>query len=92
MAAITTDAIIQHAAQLARDTDVNDAVDQLIDAAGPDRSAIESARDRVAAQLHRNVDDWQATATLTVLNRALSRMPRTDPLDWRVRWSKRRKP
>jgi hypothetical protein len=92
MAALTTDAIIQHAAQLARDTDVSDAVDQLIVAAGPDRAAIESARDRVAAQLHRNVGDWQATATLTVLNRALSRMPRTDPLDWRVRWSKHRKP
>jgi hypothetical protein len=92
MAAITPDAIIQHAAQLARDCDVNDAVDQLIAEAGPDRGAIESARDRVAADLHRNVGDWQATATLTVLNRALSRMPRTDPLDWRVRWSKHRKP
>jgi hypothetical protein len=92
MAALTTDAIIQHAGELAHDDDINVAVDQLIGLAGPDRAAMESARDRVAAHLHRNVDDWKATATLTVLNRALARMPRNDPLDWRVRWSKHRKP
>jgi hypothetical protein len=92
MATLTTDAIIQHAGQLAKDGDVNEAVDQLIATVGPDRAAIESARDRVAAHIHRNVDDWAATAALTVLNRALARIPRNDPLDWRVRWSKHRKP
>ena len=92
MATLTTDAIIQHAGALARNGDVNQAVEQLIATAGPDRAAMESARDRVAAQLHRNVEDFAATATLTVLNRALARIPRNDPLDWRVRWSKHRKP
>jgi hypothetical protein len=92
MATLTTDAIIQHAGALARDGDVNAAVDRLIEMAGPDRAAFESARNRVAARLHRRVDDWEATATLTVLNRALARIPRNDPLDWRVRWSKHRKP
>jgi hypothetical protein len=92
MAALTTDAIIQHAGALASNGDLNAAVDQLVAMAGPDRAAIESARDRVAAQLHRNVEDFQATAALTVLNRALARIPRNDPLDWRVRWSKHRKP
>jgi hypothetical protein len=27
-----------------------------------------------------------------VLNRALSQIPRVDPMDWRVRWSHHRKP
>jgi hypothetical protein len=92
MAALTTDAIIHHAGELAQDADISAAVDELIGLVGPDRQAMESARDRVAAHLHRSVDDWKATATLTVLNRALARMPRNDPLDWRVRWSKHRKP
>jgi hypothetical protein len=92
MATLTTDDIIQHAGQLARDGDTSRAVDQLIATVGPDRPAIEAARDQVAAHLHRDVSDWEATATLTVLNRALSRIPPRDPLDWRVRWSKHRKP
>ena len=92
MAALTTDTIIQQAGALASNGNLNDAVDQLVAVTGPDRTAIESARDRVAAQLHRNVEDFQATAALTVLNRALARIPRNDPLDWRVRWSKHRKP
>jgi hypothetical protein len=92
LAALTTDAIIRHAGELAHEGDINAAVDHLIGLVGPDREAMESARDRVAAHLHRRVDDWEATATLTVLNRALARIPRNDPLDWRVRWSKHRKP
>jgi hypothetical protein len=92
MATLTTDAIIRHAGDLARNDGLNEAADQLIAMVGPDREAIESARDRVAARLHRNVEDFAATATLTVLNRALARIPRNDPLDWRVRWSKHRKP
>jgi hypothetical protein len=70
-----------------------DRVALLIAEAGGDRAAVEAARDRVAAHLHRAVDDYEATATLQLLNRALSRMPRVDPLDWRVRWHQRfRKP
>jgi hypothetical protein len=92
MPAFTTEAIVQQAGALARDGDLAGAVEQLIGIVGPDRPAFETARDQVAAHLHRHVDDWQATATLTVLNRALARIPRTDPLDWRVRWSRHRKP
>jgi hypothetical protein len=92
MPALTTEAIVQHAGELARDGDLADAVDQLIGVVGPDRGALETARDQVAAHLHRHVDDWQATAALRVLNRALAQLPRTDPLDWRVRWSHHRKP
>jgi len=70
-----------------------DKVALLIAEAGGDRQAVEAARDRVAAHLHRAVDDYEATVMLQLLNRALSRMPRVDPLDWRVRWHQRfRKP
>jgi hypothetical protein len=64
-------------------------VDVLSTAAGGDRSIIEAARNIVAAHLHGVIDDWGATATLTLLNRTLAVMPRTDPLDWRVRWTQR---
>jgi hypothetical protein len=92
MPAITTEAIVQQARELARDGDQAGAVERLVAMVGSDRTALETARDQVAAHLHRHVDDWQATATLTVLNRALAQIPRTDPLDWRVRWSRHRKP
>jgi hypothetical protein len=92
MPAISTEAIVQQAREFAKDGDRDEAVDQLIGIVGPDRRALETARDQVAAHLHRHVDDWEATATLTVLNRALAQIPRTDPLDWRVRWSRHRKP
>jgi len=86
------DAIVAQAAELAKDADRAAAVQQLIATAGADRGTIEAARDQVAAHLHQQVDDWDATATLTLLNRALSTLPRTDPMDWRVRWSRHRKP
>jgi hypothetical protein len=92
MPSLAADNIASHAALLAKERDPVDAADKLIAFAGGDRPGIEAARDLVAAHLHEHVDDWDATATLTLLNRALSRIPRNDPLDWRVRWSRHRKP
>ncbi len=92
MPSTSPEAIAQEAADLSRDHDQAAALERLIVVVGPDRRALEVARDQVAAQLHRRVDDFQATATLTLLNRALSDIPIVDPLDWRVRWSKHRKP
>ena len=86
------DAIVLHATDLTQESDQAAAADRLIALAGSDRHALETARDQVAAQLHRRVDDFEATATLTLLNRAMAGLPVTDPLDWRVRWSKHRKP
>jgi hypothetical protein len=86
------DAIVQQAADLTRDVDQAAAADKLIVLVGSDRHALETARDQVAAQLHRSVGDFQATATLTLLNRAMAGIPIVDPLDWRVRWAKHRKP
>ena len=86
------EAIVRQAADLTQDRDQAAAPDKLIALVGADRQALETARDQVAAQLHRRVDDFQATATLTLLNRAMAGIPIVDPLDWRVRWSKHRKP
>jgi hypothetical protein len=79
------------AAELALDgaTDMKAAADELLAAAGGNRRAVEAARDEVAARVRARVDDFDATATLTLLNRALSRLPIDDPLDWRVRWTQR---
>ncbi len=92
MPSLTADRIAEHAAALAGEVDQQDAVTRLIDLADGDRHLMEAARDQMAALLHTRVDDWNATAALTLLNRALSRMPRNDPLDWRERWSRHRKP
>jgi hypothetical protein len=88
----TPEAIVERAAQLSKPGESDGAVGTLIHAAGGNRRTIEAARDQVALHLHGAVDDYSATATLTLLNRTLSEMPRSDPLDWRVRWTKHRKP
>jgi hypothetical protein len=92
MPSLTADTIASQAAQLIKELDLAQATDQLIALADSDRAGVEAARDLVAAHLHEHVDDWDATAALTLLNRALSRMPRHDPLDWRERWARHRKP
>ena len=83
------DAVVERASELARSGVTEAAVIELMNAAGSDRRAVEGARDRIAARLHAAVDDFEATATLQLLNRTLSRLPRVDPLDWRVRWTQR---
>jgi hypothetical protein len=89
----TSEELLARASELARAEDRTHRVEELIEVAAGDRHALEAARDRVAAHLHIRVDDWEATRTLTLLNSALSGMPRHDPLDWRVRWNQRfRKP
>ena len=90
---MTPHEIAERAAELAKDELGPDEVAAAIEtAAGGDRRLIEAARDEVAARIRAAVDDYDATATLTLLNRTLSKMPRHDPLDWRVRWARHRKP
>ena len=84
------DDVIARAAKLAREgTPTGPAAAELLDTAGGDRQMIETARDRMAARLRARVDDFEATATLTLLNRALGALPITDPLDWKPRWGQR---
>ena len=68
------------------------ATTDVVDAAQGDRAVLEAARDMVAAQVRRRVDDFEATAALRSLNRARTELPPTDPFDWQVRWERRRKP
>ena len=90
MAVSPVDDVVARAAELAREgvTAAEAAVDVLA-AAGGSRRMVEAARDRVASRVHARVDDFEATATLQLLNRVLSRLPIHDPLDWRVRWTQR---
>jgi len=95
MAASNADVIYTKAAMLAHDAEganPDGAVDALISAAGDDRAALEEARNRYALRLHGRSDDWEATAALTLLNRALAVLGTQDPFDWKERWSRRRKP
>ena len=86
----TLDDVVARAGQLARDAvPADDAAADVLAAAAGDRRTVEAARDLVAARVHAKVDDFEATATLQLLNRVLSRLPIHDPLDWRVRWTQR---
>jgi hypothetical protein len=91
-AAMTTDSLVHQAESLAGSLGQVAAAKKIVEIAGSDRGAIEAARDEVAIHLHDQVDDFAATAALGALNRALSQMPRVDPMDWRERWSRHRKP
>lgn len=92
--ATALDEVISRASELAgRGVSATDAAEELLAAAGGDRKTVEAARDRVTARVRARVDDFEATATLQLLNRVLSQLPIHDPLDWRVRWTQRfRKP
>lgn len=89
MIADSSEGLVARANDLAGSGTDIEAADRLLADVGQDRRALEGARDQVAAHLHAHVDDFQATATLQLLNRALSRMVIDDPLDWKVRWHQR---
>ena len=92
MTTVTPEAIGSKARELAG-SGADGAPEAVIADAGGDRALLEAARDQMAARVRAAVDDFGATAALTLLNRALSDLPRHDPLDWRVRWTQRfRKP
>ena len=90
MAVSIVDDVVSRASDLAGEgVSAADAASDVLAAAGGDRRMVEAARDRVASRVHARVDDFEATATLQLLNRVLSRLPIHDPLDWRVRWTQR---
>lgn len=89
---LTPEGVTTRASELAAATDRAGAVDELIALVGRDRAVLEAARDQVVVRLHHNTGDWSATRTLTLLNRALSSYGWSDPFDWKVRWTRGRKP
>ncbi len=94
-AVAATDEISARARVLARSGDDDAAVEELAELGRQDRSALEASRNQFATALHRRSDDFEATAALRLLNRALSKVGWPNPYDWRVRWSGgfgRRKP
>jgi hypothetical protein len=65
----------------------------LVEAAGGDRDALETARNRMAQRLYGNSGNVAAGAALSLLNKALVRIGWVDPYDWRPRLGNRlRKP
>lgn len=86
------DALVDRAAALAADGVNADTSSALAEIAGRDRRLVEAARDLAAERVRDRVDDWDATAALSLLNRVLADLPRNDPLDWQVRWRQHRKP
>ncbi|HWE55612.1 MAG TPA: hypothetical protein VG435_08865 [Acidimicrobiales bacterium] len=90
MQSSAVDDVVAQAAELASaGVSADQAAEALMRTAGDHREAVVGARDRLAARVHAQVDDFEATATLQLLNRVLGRVPIIDPLDWRVRWTQR---
>ncbi len=54
-----------------------------------DREALQEARDFFASLVRAHSDDFHATEALRLVNRALSKTPIVDPLDWKPRWHQR---
>lgn len=90
-AATTTDELYVEVAELTalgRDA----AVERVLPLVGEYRVQLEEVRNRFAGRLHGHSDDFQATAALAILNRALATVVPTDRLDWKERWARGRKP
>ena len=79
------ESLFQRAPALGRSSDRAAATAELVALCQGDRGAIEQARDRYARRLHGASEDWDATAALTVLNRALAAFGWTDHYGWKGR-------
>lgn len=73
------------APELGRRPDVEAATAVLVSLAQGDRGAVVAARDAFARRLHGNSTDWDATAALRVLNRAVAAMGWVEPYNWQGR-------
>ncbi|MGC8512664.1 MAG: hypothetical protein ACP5P1_06460 [Acidimicrobiales bacterium] len=56
---------------------------------GYDREALQQARDFFASLVSAHSDDFRASEALRLVNRAMSKTPIVDPLDWKPRWHQR---
>jgi len=62
---------------------LEDAVGEL--AAGGNREGLERARAELVARIYRRSDDYDATAALSLVNRALAAIGWYDPYSWKHR-------
>ena len=65
----------------------DDAVDIAVQklAQSGDRKALEQAQQDLVQRIHERSDDFQATAALTLVNKALAAVGWTDPYSWKHR-------
>jgi hypothetical protein len=78
-------AILERAPDLGRRADRPAAAEELIQLAAGDRTALAEARQQFVRRLHARTDDYDATAALLVVNRALARIGWVDPYCWKNR-------
>jgi len=71
------------AGALGSDESLAAAVQQL--AAGGDRPALEKAQADLVQRIHERSDDFEATAALNLINRALASVGWSDPYSWKHR-------
>jgi hypothetical protein len=84
----TRDPLAEEAVILAGTLDSNSealeaAVQKLAD--GGDRAALERAQRDLVQRIHERSDDFEATAALGLVNRALAAVGWTDPYSWKHR-------
>jgi hypothetical protein len=77
--------LFELAPALGRGPDLVAAAAELVALCGGRRDILEETRDRYARRLHGHSDDWDATAALSVLNRALATFGWTDHYGWKGR-------
>lgn len=63
--------------------DTNPLVSQLAD--GADQSSLSQARQYLVGRIQLRTDDYQATAALSLVNKALARVGWRDPYSWKHR-------
>jgi uncharacterized linocin/CFP29 family protein len=84
----TRDPLAEEAVVLAgtldSDSDALDAAVQKLAESG-DRPALEGAQRDLVRRIHERSDDFEATAALALVNRALAAVGWTDPFSWKHR-------
>lgn len=53
--------------------------------AAGDRGALEQVRSQLTQRINQRSDDYEATAALTLVNKALATVGRVDPYSWKHR-------
>jgi hypothetical protein len=81
--AFTDNAIALSAAINAGSKTTDEAVREL--AADGDRDALHTARGELVARIYKRSDDYEATAALTLVNKALAAVGWYDPFTWKHR-------
>jgi hypothetical protein len=80
---LTEEAVALAGAFKAGGEDLDAAVEKLAESG--DRAALAQARTDLVQRIHERSDDFEATAALNLVNRALARVGWYDPYNWKLR-------